>query len=726
MDLSRIRKQQLIRRKSLQAENKVSGLCLSAVSKEKEEKNENFGSVFDKKLTNINSNINGHHWTARTPPIVPRTLKNKSPTIDSNDENKDPLSNNNSGILNPFKKLLLESQLTNEKSIKENPFHLLEDFGNINSKITKPLESPLCESPIDSDDTLVQNTPVLDLKSVGSHVMTALSSMRSSKLQLDSSDYNSSPLVSKKRLREINSISSNVTTPSPTSQRKKDSINNENNTPISKRNDNNLITPGSSKLLRAVESERVGSMGLRTDDLDWIDKLSCVPRSRERRISIMDNKQQQIPKQSLSENNKNRLKRNNTILLNTIPLEWTLKNSITLLSALPFDFLINSNPCDGVSGFIELGLNKSSNYKPTSNSIYQYLQSWIFPAGDRPPSSISLCTKILSKVTSQNDGSIIEKEVENLKSYEKMELEHLLGLERKWRESLDYLTFMLQENRIDYFYFLSHTFSVVFFSQTRAKNRYVASLSGASNGLRTELISNEVKFHLIPNISSSLTMQEHLDVNKLQSNKFNSTDCLQFYDDNVFKLLGYLRSWHERDVQLRANNSPRLICGSSFFNASLHRAEMSKLEKVRYDVVDPVSKLKLEYMHKLEIKGYLLPTSLNLFLNVVREKLINEPLEGKSGPRLLVYDKPKLEKQSNEQKDENKLEINNTNNNNNYNNSNNGNNGALLLTMSLDTMERTKYLLPFDELQYRNSKINGSRKGCISQIVCRHRMVQLK
>lgn len=316
-----------------------------------------------------------------------------------------------------------------------------------------------------------------------------------------------------------------------------------------------------------------------------------------------------------------------------IPLDWTLKKEITFLCNKPFNTVEQSK--FGPASFKSPRKRTPRKHAPVdlpgyhsysefgSNNISSSLIRWIYPSNDFPPLYSSYLPQILEKKTSEQP--ILEHELKDLQHYN-LSLLH-------WKEAFESLYESLDSQTTKSFYYISCKYTVLFLSSSvvnipgvrRQKSRFdtLAIISLASPGEQKKLQSEGIAFSAIPSKTKTITEPSSPFVNDDTSPRSPPSDLAPatvviIDQSSVHKLYKYLIVAASEYTLHIPFTLPTLLSDNMFLNASFQKAKIVKNDKIRYDIQDPINSNKLETMHKLQIKGTLLPLCLNSLLKSIR------------------------------------------------------------------------------------------------------------
>ncbi|KND04002.1 uncharacterized protein SPPG_01450 [Spizellomyces punctatus DAOM BR117] len=337
---------------------------------------------------------------------------------------------------------------------------------------------------------------------------------------------------------------------------------------------------------------------------------------------------------------------------NELPMDWTIKTGMTILSRKPFA-CASEGTSDEQSGYLlHFVQHRAEDPKDLPKnqtfgcSIYPYLYHWTYPPDKLAPSNVALMAKVLAK----------EEDEAGMKDYERLELAHFRRCEEAWKEAFQSVYAMTRNGHAEYFFYINSQFSVVLFSGDKDSSKECdAFMSTSTAGIRKCLDAEGIQYHLVFGDRGRVFRRQdrsEVDGAPLFSKKPGNDDGSKTSDGgessgqldrskekhplrfngyaNVHRLFNFLLNWKEPQTERRAMQLPTLLCATPFMNASLKTAKILKNEKVRYnDVEDPVGGKMIETMHKLQISGFILPTSAYDMLTLLRaQQVIKDPSGG--------------------------------------------------------------------------------------------------
>ncbi|TPX67964.1 hypothetical protein SpCBS45565_g03520 [Spizellomyces sp. 'palustris'] len=336
---------------------------------------------------------------------------------------------------------------------------------------------------------------------------------------------------------------------------------------------------------------------------------------------------------------------------NELPMDWTIKTGMTILSRKPFA-CASQITSDEQSGYLLHFVQHRAEHpkdfpkdQTFGRSIYPYLYHWTYPPDKLAPSNVALMAKVLAK----------EGDEAGMKDYERIELAHFRRCEEAWKEAFQSVYAMTRNGHAEYFFYINSQFSVVLFSGDKDSSKECdAFMSTSTGGIRKCLDAEGIQYHLVFGDRGRVFRRQdrsEVDGAPLFSKKPANDDDSKTLDGgessqldsskekhplrfngyaNVHRLFNFLLNWKEPQTERRAMQLPTLLCAKPFMNASLKTAKILKNEKVRYnDVEDPVGGKMIETMHKLQIAGFILPTSAYDMLTLLRaQQVIKDPSGG--------------------------------------------------------------------------------------------------
>ncbi|KAI8582909.1 hypothetical protein K450DRAFT_225399 [Umbelopsis ramanniana AG] len=316
------------------------------------------------------------------------------------------------------------------------------------------------------------------------------------------------------------------------------------------------------------------------------------------------------------------------------PFDWALKTSLFITSTHNFDWM----QTDGRSQAKALSRFRSNHFAneklleycrnpeevtDVGYTISQCLYHWAYPNSTLSNDKIASNNRLLSK------SAYTEQD--------KLDLQEWQAREDEWASSFRSLFDLLNMEECDYFYYIGITVCILFRSKrfvggeveaigsrsTVAFRRHLKDagvnyiLPYQTNDKENEVLSKEVLSDLeyLESINPGTTRQEKKPV--AGDNEKNSLFLVHGVDD-VQNLVDALVTWREPRTSDRAHGPPTLISPQSFLNSTLKCAEteqriVRKLTKSE----NSTEKASQSVLYKLDVHGYILPTSLLLLYSIL-------------------------------------------------------------------------------------------------------------
>ncbi|KAH8551211.1 hypothetical protein BGW37DRAFT_495237 [Umbelopsis sp. PMI_123] len=315
------------------------------------------------------------------------------------------------------------------------------------------------------------------------------------------------------------------------------------------------------------------------------------------------------------------------------PFDWALKTGLFITSTQSFDWM-QTDTRSRAKALSRFRSNHFADEKQlryckidadTANEDYtinQCLYHWAYPNSALSKEKVASNNRLLSK-SSYTDQ-------------EKLELQEWQAGEDEWASSFRSLFDLLIIQECDYFFYIGITVCVLFRSKdffdgsqieaigsrsTIAFRRHLNdsgvkySLPYQTNDKENEVLSEEVLSDLeyLESMNPGSTRQEKKTVN-IDHDK-NSFFRVQGMDD-VQRLVDALVTWREPRTSDRAHGPPMLISPQCFLNSTLKCAEIEQ-RVVRKLTKSESGKASESVLYKLDVRGYVLPTSLLLLYSIL-------------------------------------------------------------------------------------------------------------
>ncbi|XVE96225.1 hypothetical protein REPUB_Repub02eG0203400 [Reevesia pubescens] len=270
-----------------------------------------------------------------------------------------------------------------------------------------------------------------------------------------------------------------------------------------------------------------------------------------------------------------------------IPLDFTLKTYMRLVSSSSMNWLNSSMMCGTYNGMPQLtshsGSSEDQNISSASQTILasqvlnsKALHSWIYPQSTLPPSLMSIL------VSAAANG---------------VEMDFLRKRLQAWEESFRSLYYMFRENVCSVFYVCTSHF-VVMFTATDISGRsrsYHAYISQSTRGLRSSLKEHDVSFSmpLCRSQVEQVTTEDLVELSEIEKHNLGQTRRMNSFSDvdntpqsllafsgnqNVHGLYEILLNYRSFLTFLNAVDVPVLYSPLPFQHAALSAPEVRCME----------------------------------------------------------------------------------------------------------------------------------------------------
>ncbi|KAK9715928.1 hypothetical protein RND81_06G199300 [Saponaria officinalis] len=304
-----------------------------------------------------------------------------------------------------------------------------------------------------------------------------------------------------------------------------------------------------------------------------------------------------------------------------IPLDFTLKTAIRIVSSSPVDRLHRLIMCGTYNGMTPLSFQSGyfgqNNDSPTSKSPAVAepcsLNSWIYPQSSLPASVISV-----------------------LSSSNAVEMDFLVKRQLAWEDSFRSLYYMLRKSGCNIFYVCTSQF-VVMFTATggmgKEKRTCNAYISQSTRGFRSLLREHDISYSMpfccseVEQISRE-DLVELFEIEKQNLGQAKRTSWMPDVDSSpksllvltgngsVHGLYDFLLNYRSLLTMLSGMDVPVLCSPFPFLNAALSSPEVKCKEIKRVDALpskEPTTKdgsignTKVGVCYSIELKGAFLP-----------------------------------------------------------------------------------------------------------------------
>ncbi|KAL9247062.1 hypothetical protein vseg_020533 [Gypsophila vaccaria] len=305
-----------------------------------------------------------------------------------------------------------------------------------------------------------------------------------------------------------------------------------------------------------------------------------------------------------------------------VPLDFTLKTAIRIVSSSPVDRLHRLLMCGAYNGMTPLAFQSgyfgNNDNSPTSKSPAVAepcsLHSWIYPQSSLPPSVISM-------LSSSNGGS---------------EIDFLDKRQLAWEDSFRSLYYMLRKSICNIFYVCTSQFVVMFTAADgmgKEKRTCNAYISQSTRGLRSLLREHDISYSM-PFCSSEVEQISREDLFELfeiekqnlgQAKRISSMPDVDSSPKSLLALTGnesahglydFLLNYRSLMRMLSGMDVPVLCAPFPFLNAALSSPEVKCKEIKRVDALpskEPSTKdgsidsPKGSVCYSIELRGAYLP-----------------------------------------------------------------------------------------------------------------------
>ncbi|KAI8815633.1 uncharacterized protein EV422DRAFT_548812 [Fimicolochytrium jonesii] len=347
-----------------------------------------------------------------------------------------------------------------------------------------------------------------------------------------------------------------------------------------------------------------------------------------------------------------------------LPIDWTLKEGMSLLSRLPFTSAAPLGPEAGSTCLLRFARQSDTAANGAMAALQPLLYHWAHPSEKPPPAHVVAMVRVLSK---NADGA-------GFNDAEHEEFKHFKAAEAAWTESFTSLYTLFDTSHVSYFYYINSQFSVLFLDDPKSFAGKVAVLACASFGLRRVLDDEGIAYEMVattgkksgPQLEKTASQEAPGAGDGTEVKPQNPGDSpikdrrdvpdaktqpavLRFSTPtSVQQLFQYLLKWKEPRIERRAAGFPSLLALTPFLHACLKTARIVKNDKVGYAVPAPAStgstsnttttRQTVETLHKLELTGHILPTNVKAILELLRNQQArsSDNTSGESKPGLLL------------------------------------------------------------------------------------------
>ncbi|GMI63312.1 hypothetical protein like AT3G54750 [Hibiscus trionum] len=269
-----------------------------------------------------------------------------------------------------------------------------------------------------------------------------------------------------------------------------------------------------------------------------------------------------------------------------IPLDFTLKTYMRLVSSSPVNWLNRSMMCGTYNGMPQFTSNSGASEDQNISSASQTrlgsqvlnskaLHSWIYPQSTLPPSLMSIL------ISAAVDG---------------VEMDFLRKRIGAWEESFRSLYYMFRQNVCSVFYVCTSHFVVMFTSFDGSGSRsYQAYISQSTRGLRSSLKEHDVSFSmpLCHSQVEQVTTEDLVELSEMEKHNLGQTRRVNSFSDvdntpqsllafsgnqNVHGLYEILLNYRSFLTFLNALDVPVLYSPVPFQHAALSAPEVRCME----------------------------------------------------------------------------------------------------------------------------------------------------
>lgn len=327
----------------------------------------------------------------------------------------------------------------------------------------------------------------------------------------------------------------------------------------------------------------------------------------------------------------------------SIPFDWSLKSDITFICNKPFKTGYQKQDKDLTSS--QTGLNY--------DDIAPHLVKYIYPTLGLPPSYAKSLPRILE----------IESSKKAMSEEDIMNIEYHKSMMKQWCDAFESLFDLFIYNAVTSFYYISCDYIALFINNAdpsangngkkqqdnlpnadKLSGKVFVVLSPATLGTRKRLLKEKIKFDIVPkdgnkgtrdsssnnsndvyppfdgdNNDTDIDNDEVINANRENSHVDRRPVTIVIRDfHSIRRFYKFLLIATEEYYLHKVFSFPKLLSDKVFMNASFQSAKIVKNDKIRYDILDPINRNKIETMHKLKINGTLYPTGMNSLLKHVR------------------------------------------------------------------------------------------------------------
>ncbi|KAG0304475.1 hypothetical protein BGZ98_005467 [Dissophora globulifera] len=344
----------------------------------------------------------------------------------------------------------------------------------------------------------------------------------------------------------------------------------------------------------------------------------------------------------------------------SVPLDWTMKNSIIITSQESLAWCDQVSPLDEIKAMQVFVSAPQSLESSNSNS----------QSADNGGDIASIRTRFLSRLfnwtyppntpTLPQAKSIsrLLKSAGQMSSSEKNNITDLFSRSTEWKQAFKALYQACRSGSCPYFYYIGTVWTILFqHGGVSFSGDIEAILTHSTPGLREVLREEDIVFERLPNVTGKTTIHNFSSKNDLENFDDNASDATQepktrnesrqqteeqtLSDTLLFRgqadvhgLFGYLLNLKTSYEDGFLYQSPTLVANVPFLHSALKRAQVSKCRTVSRPV-EGTDRVQKEF--RVDIQGFLLPTSVrDLHLTVAsQQQLIGYNSNSESDARSL-------------------------------------------------------------------------------------------
>ncbi|KAF9361575.1 hypothetical protein BGX26_001580 [Mortierella sp. AD094] len=292
------------------------------------------------------------------------------------------------------------------------------------------------------------------------------------------------------------------------------------------------------------------------------------------------------------------------------PLDWTLKNSLSITSPDSLSWCDQSSAMDEIEAlqYFVSNSGKLSNTNYSVNSAGDIVMSsrtrilsatyhWIYPANTPTITQAQSINKLMNNAS-------------NLPSSEKRNISDLFSRSAEWKQSFTALYQSCRNGACPYFYYVGTVWTILFkHGSISTSSEIEAILTNSTPGLREVLEREEIKFERLPNAARKTTVHNFSskhDLENFEEDDMESISKSTASSLDVHGLFSYLLNLKPSYEDGFLHQSPNLIAGVPFLHAALKRAQISKCRIVSRHI-EGTDKMQTEF--RVDVQGTLLPMS---------------------------------------------------------------------------------------------------------------------